>query len=704
LRKTSNFLNTTNISANKNLCIESFRQEVLPSELRSDVSDEFIRYMLKHGRCILLFDGLDEVANENEFKLVVNEINGLVSQYPKNKYLITSRYTGWRGGVGSSFLETEVNDLTKNQIQTFAHNWYKAIEYNRIKLTSSKDKGEEKTYREQRAEIKANQLIDAVDNVESIRNLAKNPLLLSMICFVHYNKALPKERLSLYEDCSRLLLDQWDIEKGLPQDDIPLNLQRKEILMEEIAFSLHSGKTNVGNSTKEATREEIIYLIRELLKKYDLDPNQSETIFQKLINRTGLLVAIEHYKDSYSFSHLTFQEFYTAKFLHRNNIDIFSTIDPAKLGEHNSSTWWREVIVLYSGMKKQPSEIIHKLYRTNTEDPLNTRIQIATQCLIEAIEPPPDKIRNEILHELLRIRSHGKLGLSEKNKLSNEGYIYLLNFAMSSEFYLHSLELFVSEYSYCDDIQPVIHKLFSFTNSSDRNIQKCSIKALIDLSNHSQDYSFIDQSKISDFIDIVEADSVLIDLIEYTLSKNEIIEDALEKKLKAVANTNIFGFMLGNKLLHDSTERIIAKKLAELLVSHTFCNLHNFLESSSIQTLQQLFNTRRIKRINYSFNRIIREYILILTNIFLAIASEEKIVFFRKQILEMLSKGDKFQQVCAIYLISDIYSTDGELVEKLLKKVISPSAQVRLAAISVLSKLKLSPVQAKITTERLEKR
>ncbi len=110
LRKVSSFINSSNTQSGKNLCIEAFRQEVLPSDLRDDFSKHSCD-MLHSKRCILLLDGLDEVANENEFNIIVNEIKGLVSQYPGNKFIITSRYMGWRGGVGPTFQETEGQPL-----------------------------------------------------------------------------------------------------------------------------------------------------------------------------------------------------------------------------------------------------------------------------------------------------------------------------------------------------------------------------------------------------------------------------------------------------------------------------------------------------------------------------------------------------------------------------------------------------------------
>lgn len=76
LRKVSTFLRESNIDINSNLFFEAFRKHVLPSEIRNTFSDSYVRFMLRKKRVIFLLDGLDEVANNEEFGIVVREIKG----------------------------------------------------------------------------------------------------------------------------------------------------------------------------------------------------------------------------------------------------------------------------------------------------------------------------------------------------------------------------------------------------------------------------------------------------------------------------------------------------------------------------------------------------------------------------------------------------------------------------------------------------
>lgn len=278
LRKVSKTLLERDADGSTNLLLEAWRDKILPSDIRTDFPSKFFLKMLKRRRCIFLLDGLDEVANDEEFQTVIREIKGFSSRYAGNKFIVTSRFSGWRGGVGSTFQEFQVDDLTDRQISDFIDDWYQAIEENRVLGGVEAETPTEKAQRLRKVRSRAEDLKDALHEVESIRRLAENPLLLSIICFVHYHKTLPRERLSLYQDCSNLLLLQWDREKGLPVDDTDLTLKRKEAIMQEIAFAMHTGRIGKEFGGKEATSKEIIPIIEEKLGQFRLPVENARSL------------------------------------------------------------------------------------------------------------------------------------------------------------------------------------------------------------------------------------------------------------------------------------------------------------------------------------------------------------------------------------------------------------------------------------------
>lgn len=126
LRKVASFVDSADPNLAGNLIVEAFRRNILPSGLRDECDSSFFLRMIAARRCLFLFDGLDEVSDDSQFQTLSREIVGLMSQYPGNKFVITSRYAGWRGGVGSSFDTFEVEDLTDLQTRRFIESWYSA--------------------------------------------------------------------------------------------------------------------------------------------------------------------------------------------------------------------------------------------------------------------------------------------------------------------------------------------------------------------------------------------------------------------------------------------------------------------------------------------------------------------------------------------------------------------------------------------------
>jgi hypothetical protein len=431
LRKVSKTLLERDADGSANLLLEAWRDRVLPSDIRADFPNKFFLKMLDKKRCIFLLDGLDEVANDEEFRTVIREIKGFSSRYAGNKFIITSRFSGWRGGTGSAFQEFQVDDLTDSQIREFIDDWYQAIEENRVLGGIEAETPTEKAQRFRRARSRAEDLKNALQEVESIRRLAENPLLLSIICFVHYHKTLPQERLSLYEDCSKLLLLQWDREKGLPVDDTDLTLKRKEAIMQEIAFALHIGRIGTEFGGREATGKEIIPIVEEKLRQFRLPMENARPLFRKLIDRSGIIVSVERYADRFSFSHLTFQEFYTTKYIFENQLPILIQFMDESIEEVTG--WWREVVLLYVSMVRDSSKLIREMCKptlVDLYDLASRRLQIAAQCLLQSVAVQDEAIERAILQNLLDIRLGVRDSISVDPSCPKELRTYLLSTCM----------------------------------------------------------------------------------------------------------------------------------------------------------------------------------------------------------------------------------------------------------------------------------
>ena len=431
LRKIAAFVESADPNVVGNLIIEAFRRNVLPSGLRDRCDTSFFLRMIAARRCLILFDGLDEVSDDRQFQALTREIVGLISQYSGNKFLITSRYAGWRGGVGTSVETFDVEDLSHEQSARFIKSWYAAIEENRAPQLKRRDTHVEREYRSARAMERASDLEQALSRSPSLRALAANPLLLSIICFVHSQKALPEERLSLYKECSNLLLGQWDREKGIPVDDTKLTLARKEAIMQQIAIALHSGRIGAQFGRKEATRQEMLPIVGQLLETFGLRDADPDSLFEKLVNRSGVIVAVERYSERYAFSHLTFQEFYAAGYLFANHLDPFDATGVTSEGTSFGMTnWWSEVIALFGAMKRQSSDIVARLIDSSSEDCYGRRLRLAAQCMVESIE-----IDRQVSDRLLRRLYEVRFGTEPEAASVPDFQRYLLRFASQPQFF-----------------------------------------------------------------------------------------------------------------------------------------------------------------------------------------------------------------------------------------------------------------------------
>ena len=186
--------------------------------------DGYFERQLQRGRCILLLDGLDEVKSDDEQKSVAEAIVNLASPpFSNNQYIVSCRIAGWRNYLPSDFAKVVVKDFNQDEIGTFIRTWYRAVKNSQVFVDETTA---ERQIRETKIEERATELIDTLYRNERLRRLARNPLLLSIIAIVHRTRVvLPRQRAKLYRECTELLLEQWDIARGIQVDDTGLSLR-----------------------------------------------------------------------------------------------------------------------------------------------------------------------------------------------------------------------------------------------------------------------------------------------------------------------------------------------------------------------------------------------------------------------------------------------------------------------------------------------
>lgn len=298
---------------------------------------------LKKGELLILLDGLDEVPDANTNN-VITTIQNFVDQHNKNRFIISCR-TAARNHF-RQFTDIEIVEFDDDQIETFIHHWFSD---------------------EQETAQECWELLQQPEYA-SAKELGQTPLLLTFLCLVYdENQAFPTNRSRLYGDALRILLERWAAEKRLPnrrQIYENLSIENEEILLSEIAYFYFTQDCLFYNQG-ELTDQIKTFLMDRLNAPHYLD---GEQILKTIEKEQGIFA--ERARGEYSFSHLTLQEYLTAKYIVDNN--LVGQVVKAHLTEPR----WREVFLLIAGLilgKQQTSDFFRVMAQT-AKDFLQTQL------------------------------------------------------------------------------------------------------------------------------------------------------------------------------------------------------------------------------------------------------------------------------------------------------------------------------------------
>ncbi|WP_300422051.1 MULTISPECIES: NACHT domain-containing protein [unclassified Nostoc] len=259
--------------------------QYIREEARNPISS--IEDVLTYGKALVLLDGLDEVREEDSNR-VLKEIREFSDRFPKNQFVMTCRIAA-KEYTFEKFTEVEVADFDDGQIFNFTNNWFK-------------DKA-----------VKPEIFIKGLEENNRIKQLAASPLLLTLLCLAFEESGdFPANRSELYKEGLDALLKKWDAKRGIQRYQIykKLSVQRKEDLLSKIALTTFEQSDYFFK--QKAAEQYIIEYIRNL-PDANTDPEilqlESEVVLHSIEAQHGLLV--ERAKGIYSFSHLTFHEYFT---------------------------------------------------------------------------------------------------------------------------------------------------------------------------------------------------------------------------------------------------------------------------------------------------------------------------------------------------------------------------------------------------------
>ena len=155
-----------------------------------------VETMLNRGRALILLDGLDEVRDA-EHDRVLSDLCNASRQFHTSRFVMTCRIAA-QEYTFEQFTEVEVADFDDKQIADFSTKWFQV-----------KDS------------VKAEQFPLQLQENKSIRELATNPLLLTLLCLVFEEQGgFPTNRSELYKEGLNVLLKKWDAERNIKRETV----------------------------------------------------------------------------------------------------------------------------------------------------------------------------------------------------------------------------------------------------------------------------------------------------------------------------------------------------------------------------------------------------------------------------------------------------------------------------------------------------
>ncbi len=298
----------------------------------------------------MLLDGLDEVPNETERALVSQAVSDLTHGRPHLRVVVTSRSRAYQGEavLGSQFRLARVLPLTAAQVADLIGHAYRAI----YPLP---------THQASREQLAAD-LIEGVTRMEADRverlgespesRLVTTPLMVRLLLIVHVNqRRLPDQRAELYaEVVDTLLTSAHHPDRLVAQELAQLggDWRSRRDMLQYLAFQMHSRGPEAGRDITEAALVELLtdYLTERRQKAPELAGVLVADFVQMSRQRESLL---EERGGRYRFSHLSFQEFLTARYLVEVMRDLGRIAAFFEAEGRAADSWWREAILLTVG-------------------------------------------------------------------------------------------------------------------------------------------------------------------------------------------------------------------------------------------------------------------------------------------------------------------------------------------------------------------
>jgi formylglycine-generating enzyme required for sulfatase activity len=361
---------------------------------------EMVDTAMTEGSAMILLDGLDEVKDPALRHVVVERVVDFYTLHRRsgNKFVLTSRIVGYRAvrPTVEGLAECTLVDFEDEEIAAFVSRWTAALEKQAMGETAVAQADAKRERRE---------LLAAIERNAGVRQLAANPLLLTVLALMkRQGVTLPERRVELYDQYVRTLLSSWNRARGLgrpPTRDLdPVQTVR---ILAPLALWMHEENPGVGLVEREA----LLRRLKEILEEQgEREPEDAARRFLSDVReQAGLL--LERGTGQYGFIHLAVEEYLAAvAIVLRSEGDYRPLLD--YISRHIGDPAWQQISLLsvsYLGIIQQLDTVAGEVVETLvTEQPgeLGEAVVLAGLAVLDAGETGvPPRSRRRVIDALV---------------------------------------------------------------------------------------------------------------------------------------------------------------------------------------------------------------------------------------------------------------------------------------------------------------
>jgi len=274
------------------------------ADLQLPVDPATIEYLLRTGRALAIFDGLDELLDTHRRREISADIESFATRFPDAPILVTSREVGYDQAPFDErrFRVWRVAPFEAEQSRAYALKWF------------ATDPDLATTEHEPMASAFLAEAAPTPDLLES-------PLMLSLLCTLYRGAgSLPRNRPGIYEKCAELMFQRWDQQRGIQvRLDYPSHLF---FAMQHLAHWIYTADGHAAG----VTETQLIMAATDYLVEYCTDDRiEAEAAAKSFVDfcrgRAWVFSDAGTREDGerlYAFSHRTFLEYFAACYLTRN--------------------------------------------------------------------------------------------------------------------------------------------------------------------------------------------------------------------------------------------------------------------------------------------------------------------------------------------------------------------------------------------------